>query len=124
MYQSKSTFGNPPGGEVYSEYTSTGIREYDSQKFYSPIQTNKRESTENAEPFNRSLYKTSGTKQSQLLTKLHAAPGVYFSTQKFSLIGPGKNLILNKDGREKCFIYYRNGFVECTAEGNFHGLSV
>lgn len=63
------------------------------------------------------FWEKEGTRQSQILTKLHAAPTVYFSKQKFSLIEPEKNLILNRDTRDKCFIYYRNGFVECTAEG-------
>lgn len=62
------------------------------------------------------FWEKEGTRKSQLLTKLHAAPGVYFSKQKFSLLEPEKKMILNKDTRDKCFIYYRNGFVECVAE--------
>lgn len=52
----------------------------------------------------------------QILYKFYASPGTYFTEKKFSLLTP-ELIELNTDNKTTCFIYYKNGFVECTANG-------
>jgi len=52
-----------------------------------------------------------------VLSKFYSSPGTYFHDKKFSLLMPEPNLVLNKDEKETCYIYYRNGFVECSPNG-------
>ncbi|MDP2174627.1 MAG: hypothetical protein Q8K70_01815 [Bacteroidota bacterium] len=40
----------------------------------------------------------------------------FFSKSKLSLL-PASNIVLNKDTKEKAFLYYQNGFVECSSSG-------
>ncbi len=61
--------------------------------------------------------KKDGIRKDELLGKFYTSPGIYFSEIKFSLLMPEPDLILNQDTKEESFIYYKNGFVVCTAYG-------
>jgi len=56
-------------------------------------------------------------KKDELLTKFYTNPGLFFNSNKLTLLKPDKEIIFNKDSKDECFIYYKNGFVRCTAEG-------
>ncbi len=58
-----------------------------------------------------------GTKKSSILEKLHAAPAIYFSDRKLTLLGTIPNLIFNSDSLHECYIYYSNGFAACSKNG-------
>jgi len=59
----------------------------------------------------------SGITREELLSKFYTSPGIYFNDKKLSLLGVEPALELNSDTKKSCFIYYSNGFVECTANG-------
>lgn len=50
-----------------------------------------------------------------LLSKFYSSPQLYFSKNKLSLLGT-ETLEVNKDNLETAFVYFRNGFLEITAE--------
>lgn len=50
-----------------------------------------------------------------LFSKFYGSPQLYFSKNKLSLLGT-ETLEVNKDTLDTAFIYFRNGFLEITAE--------
>lgn len=58
-----------------------------------------------------------GLSRDELLTKFYTSPAIFFNEKKLSMLGLEPGLEFNKDTKDSGFIYYRNGFVKCTAKG-------
>ena len=52
----------------------------------------------------------------ELLSKFYTSPAIYFNDRKLSMLGVEPDLQLNADTKEYCYIYYKNGFVKCSAK--------
>lgn len=52
-----------------------------------------------------------------LINKFYDAMRSYFSTDMFARVRTGDKIIINKDLKDKTFLYYQNGFVEITNSG-------
>ena len=61
--------------------------------------------------------KSEGVNRHDLLVKFYTSPAIYFSETKFSLLMPESDLLMNEDTKAESYIYYKNGFVSCTANG-------
>jgi len=61
--------------------------------------------------------KKEGMKKEYLLGKFYSSPQTYFNDTKLSMLKPEPNLELNQDTKTEAYIYYKNGYVKCTATG-------
>jgi hypothetical protein len=52
-----------------------------------------------------------------LIEKFNKSPETYFSKKRFSLLRSNSKYKFMTDTKNSCFIYFQNGFVECTANG-------
>ena len=61
-----------------------------------------------------------------LLTKIHSSNTILFGRNKLSLLGQIEDLSFAQDTKDEACIFYRNGYVKCTAAGyslkNYKGL--
>jgi hypothetical protein len=53
-----------------------------------------------------------------LLSKFYTSPAIFFNDKKLSMLGIQPDLVLNADTKEFSYIYYKNGFVKCSADGS------
>lgn len=58
-----------------------------------------------------------GITKEELLSKFVTSPAIYFNEKKLSILGIEKNLVFNSDDKDTGYIYYKNGYVQCSADG-------
>jgi hypothetical protein len=58
-----------------------------------------------------------GITRESLISKFYRNPSHYFCENRLNLLRPRELYEFQKDSKEECFIYFRNGFVKCTATG-------
>jgi len=58
-----------------------------------------------------------GITREMLIEKFNKSPETYFSKKRFSLLRPQKPYQFVKDTKDHCYVFYQNGYVECSADG-------
>jgi hypothetical protein len=58
-----------------------------------------------------------GVSKEMLIEKFNKSPETYFSKKRYSLLRPIKEYKFVCDTKDKSYVFYKNGFVECTNEG-------
>ncbi len=58
-----------------------------------------------------------GVTKDELLSLIYRSPAIYFNEKKLSILGVEENLKFVSDDKETGSIFYKNGFVKCSADG-------
>lgn len=104
--------------KIINEVTITEIQDFvifwiesaDKKYFKIDEEENDEEEIDENETYQRLI------KREELINKFYTSPGTYFNEKKLSLLGNQPDLNLRTDTKDKCFIYFENGFVEVSAE--------
>jgi hypothetical protein len=108
---------------------SQGFRRYDVNHEYIFVKIHRRiievipitriqdEVIKYCESLNEYYLDEDGITREELLSKFYTSPAIFFNDKKLSMLGVQKDLVLNTDSKDESFIYYKNGFVRCNADG-------
>ena len=55
-----------------------------------------------------------GIKKEMLIEKFNKSPETYFSKKRYSLLRPAKEYRFVSDTKENSYVFYKNGFVQCS----------